>query len=155
MQTFVPSDDLEIISWSLDRQRLGKQRVESYQILNTLGHIERNDLYITDKRGVKRKRGWLNHPAILMWRGHEWFLCLYSEAICKEWIERGYKDTMLERFEGWTDQHPNAHKNAPVWWGDELVHMSHRSKLLEKDYEHYKDYFPFDEAGMDYYWPKV
>jgi hypothetical protein len=153
VQTFVPDNNFGSISSVLDRQRLGKQRVESWQILNTLGHIDRGDLYMTDKRGVKRKRGWTNHPAVLMWKGNEWFLCLYSEAICKEWIGRGYKDTMLERFEGWRENNPNVSINAPLWWGDELVHRSHRSKLLEKNYDHYKGYFPLDEAGMDYHWP--
>jgi hypothetical protein len=153
MQTFVPSDDLEFISWCLDYKRLGKQRVESWQILNTLDCIKRGDLYMIDKRGKRRKRGWVEHPAVLMWKGHEWFLCLYSEAICNEWIDRGYKDTMLERFEGWREQHPNAYKKAPTWWGNELVHRSHRSKLLTKDYDYYKSTFPFDDPGLDYYWP--
>lgn len=153
MQTFVPSSDLEIITWSLDKLRLGKQRVESWQILNTLGHLERGDFYMVDKNGRRRKRGWLTHPAVLMWKGHEWFLCLYGEAVCKEWIERGCNDNMLNRFELWRSQHPNANKKPPIWWGNELVHASHRSKLLEKNYDHYKDYFPFDEAGMEYYWP--
>ena len=153
MQTFVPTENLEFNAWALDQQRLGKQRVESFQILNTLGHIERNDLYMIDKNGRKRKRGWLSHPAVLMWRKHEWYLCLYSEAICKEWIDRGYKDTMLQRFESWRDQNPNADKNPPSWWGNDLVHSSHRSKLLEKNYDYYKNYFPYDKAGLEYYWP--
>ena len=153
MQTFIPYASHNLTAQSLDQKRLGKQRVESWQILNTLDHLSRNDLYMIDKNGRRRKRGWISHPAVLMWQGHEWFLCLYSEAICKEWIARGYKDTMLPRFEAWREAHPNANKNAPFWWGIEAIHRSHRSKLLEKHYDHYKSFFTDVEAGMDYIWP--
>jgi hypothetical protein len=87
-----------------------------------------------------------------MWEGHEWYLCLYSEAICKEWRSRGYRDTMLERFVLWREAHPKAKKNPPAWWGVEAIHRSHRSKLLSKEYDHYKNHYMDVEAGLEYVW---
>ncbi len=152
MQTFVPYADLEAIPKTLDQKRLGKQRVEAWQILNTLECLQNGNLHIKDKNGVLRKRGWVSHPAVLMWKGHEWFLCLYAEAVCKEWISRGYKDTMLPRFEAWRLININTDKSPPTWWGKDAIHRSHRSKLLEKDYSHYKHHFTDVEAGLEYVW---
>ncbi len=55
MQTFLPYADFERCAAALDSQRLGKQRVEAFEILRVL-------------RG--ESRGWRNHPAALMWRGY-------------------------------------------------------------------------------------
>jgi len=92
MQTFLPLEDFTASAQSLDRQRLGKQRVECLQILNALS----NPGY-----------GWQNHPAVTMWRGAELSLAKYGVAICDEWLRRGYKDTckakilsFRDRFEG-------------------------------------------------------
>ena len=62
MQTFAPTTDIHEIAWLLDYRRLGKQRVECLQILKALDALRTGDLYMTDKRGHKRKRGWVSHP---------------------------------------------------------------------------------------------
>jgi hypothetical protein len=80
MQTFLPYSDFEKTARSLDRMRLGKQRVETFQILKALRD---------------ESNGWRNHPATRMWDGYEDALAVYGIAICQEWIGRGYKDTML------------------------------------------------------------
>src|SRR4051812_49794255 len=54
MQTFLPVADFADSARLLDSPRLGKQRVETLQILRA---IELPDY------------GWANHPAVLMWRG--------------------------------------------------------------------------------------
>ena len=64
MQTFLPYPNLSKSLKTLDRQRLGKQRVEAFQILNIL--LERTD-----------RKGWKNHPAVKMWSGYENALKLY------------------------------------------------------------------------------
>ena len=47
MQTFLPAGaDLELGFERLDRQRLGKQRVETFQILNVLRGIDKVGLTI-------------------------------------------------------------------------------------------------------------
>ena len=65
MQTFLPSDDFALCAMTLDRQRLGKQRVETLQIMQTIA-------------GLSRGKGWINHPATKMWIGHESYLMLYQ-----------------------------------------------------------------------------
>ena len=66
MQTFLPYSDFNRSALALDRQRLGKQRVECKQIVLALG----NPTY-----------GWQNHPAVRMWRGHARVLCEYLSLI--------------------------------------------------------------------------
>jgi hypothetical protein len=143
LQTFVPFADIKKCAEVLDLKRLGKQRSESKIILQTLA-----------KKATapeSAKIGWKNHPAVLMWEGHEDFLRLYSISICREWISRGCADTTLLWFmDGFTwDFKPSP----PLWWGDERVHLSHRSKLLSKNHAHYTHYFQDTPNNLDYYWP--
>jgi hypothetical protein len=79
MQTFLPYADFERCAATLDSRRLGKQRVEAFQILRAL-------------RG--EGRGWRNHPAVLMWRGYEDALGLYLNAMIAEWERRGYRNNV-------------------------------------------------------------
>ena len=60
---------------------LGKQRVETYQVLNIL----------LDRTATK---GWRNHPVTRMWEGYEEALKLYQNFTIQEWINRGYKNNM-------------------------------------------------------------
>jgi hypothetical protein len=71
MQTFLPYSSFERSAEVLDYRRLGKQRVEAYQILCALSDS---------------KYGWQNHPAIRMWRGYDAALIAYYSAVCREWI---------------------------------------------------------------------
>lgn len=137
MQTFLPEASFVLTAQVLDRQRLGKQRVESWQILRAL-------------RG--ETKGWTTHPATLMWSGYEAALILYSIAICEEWISRGYKDTMLPRFEAaLADLGDFA--VLPPWLGDEAFHASHRSNLLRKDHAFYARYGWSEPDDLPYVWP--
>ncbi|MCM3554595.1 hypothetical protein M3697_05675 [Janibacter melonis] len=54
MQTFLPYADLAATAEVLDRERLGKQRVECIQVVRAL---------------VVPGDGWRHHPAATMWRG--------------------------------------------------------------------------------------
>ena len=56
MQTFLPYNDFKKTAACLDNRRLGKQRVEAYQILRIIS-------------GKRTSGGWLRHPAVLMWKG--------------------------------------------------------------------------------------
>ena len=136
MQTFLPYDDYVASANALDRARLGKQRVETLQILNTL---------------TGRSKGWANHPAVRMWRGHEVELCEYGIAICFEWIDRGYNDSCLDKiYHIMNDLAPGI--GMPSWWGGD-IHRTHRSKLLSKFPEHYRQFWPDEQDDLDYYWP--
>lgn len=138
MQTFLPYPEFNESARALDRQRLGKQRVEAWQILGAL---------------TGRTSGWASHPAVRMWRGCERALCLYGLAVCDEWISRGYRDTMRERFA--SALQGCAEAGRPAWLGDEGFHRSHRSNLIRKLPEHYGQMFPGVPADLPYVWPVV
>lgn len=141
MQTFLPYADYTQSAKVLDRARLGKQRVEVKQILNTL---------------LGKSTGWTNHPAVRMWKGHEAALARYGIAVCEEWRGRGYKDQLGEEF---TQVHaelveadPQTDED-PAWVQDEEVHLSHRSNLIRKDPEHYQELWPELDGTLAYKWP--
>ena len=134
MQTFVPYADIYKCASSLDRSRLNKQRVETFQILRA----------ITDS-----DYGWQNHPAVIMWRGHGGALRLYGLIMCDEWVAQGGNDQtdLRGRIEAFTFEHDSF----PAWWGDERIHVSHRSNLLRKDPQWYGKLW--SEPDMPYFWP--
>lgn len=136
MQTFLPEPSFVLSAQMLDRQRLGKQRVEAWQILRAL---------------LGETKGWTTHPATLMWRGYEDALSLYAIAMCEEWISRGYNDTMLPRFQAFLDNTlPDV---MPPWLGRDDIHASHRSNLLRKDRGFYSRYGWSEPDDLPYVWP--
>ncbi len=141
MQTFLPYESYADSAKTLDRQRLGKQRVECLQILNVL--LE-----------VSPAKGWKNHPAVRMWRGHEPSLVTYTLAICQEWQGRGYKDTVADKVSQLRDIYlQNESTDPPAWLGDVEFHLSHRSNLIRKLPEHYGKLWPQIPDTIPYYWP--
>jgi hypothetical protein len=129
MQTFLPFASYEESAQCLDRQRLGKQRVENLQIMTAL----------------TENRGWVSHPATLMWRRYEWSLLQYQMAICIEWtVNRGYKDTCLTKTEALYYKHrsPTDEELTPYWLGNYKLHRAHKSVLIQKDPWHYIPLFP-------------
>jgi len=138
MQTFLPFPDFAQSASVLDRQRLGKQRVETIQILKALT----NPSY-----------GWQNHPAIRMWRGHVPALTLYGLAICHEWTRRGYTDNCAPQIASFMPDGEILTPNPP-WFGDPAFHASHRSNLLRKDPAHYGQFHWTDSPDLPYIWPE-
>ena len=135
MQTFLPYPDFYKSAKVLDYRRLGKQRVEAWQIYNML---------TADWR--KPKSRWYNHPAVQMWKGHEEALKLYYVVIVKEWISRGYKNNMEIPIVH------TAHAHNPWWIGNYDFHISHQSNLVRKYPEHYGPIFG-NIPEMPYFWP--
>jgi hypothetical protein len=86
-----------------------------------------------------------------MWRGHERSLLCYGIDICKEWIRRGYQDTLLQ----WFLHQPTASfdPHPPSWLGDVAFHASHRSNLLRKDPVWYGQFEWTESADLPYVWP--
>lgn len=146
MQTFLPFADFEQSARVLDYRRLGKQRVEAYQLYRALTGVT---------------KGWVNHPAGKMWRGHEGALCAYGYIICTEWVRRGYKDTMRPFFRDQVlgrafSSVPGATLtlDSPPWVGDPAFHAAHRSQLLAKDPAWYGQWGWTEEPGaLPYIWP--
>jgi len=139
MQTFLPYSNFNASALVLDRQRLGKQRVETLQIMRTIA-------------GISPGKGWINHPATKMWIGHENFLMMYQEAIVGEWLSRGYKDTCLDKTYQVFETIDSSF-TYPEWLGDKYFHASHRSNLLRKDYEYYSQFGWTEPIDIEYVWP--
>lgn len=139
MQTFLPYPDFRDSAMVLDRLRLGKQRVETLQIMSAL---------LTG-------RGWTSHPATKMWRNYESALLEYQRAIVREWMYRGYRDTCLEKtLEIYAMDRPYQAKVVmPPWFGDPEFHLSHQSNLLRKHPVHYREYFSGVPDNLPYVWP--
>lgn len=149
MQTFLPYPDFEASARALDARRLGKQRVEALQVLNSLtvpGH------------------GWRHHPASRMWAGYEEALVRYCLEVCAVWCELGFADTCavkvtdalrdrlgVERVR--TQAELVRDGDLPPWLGDEALHRSHRSALLRKDPAHYRPLFGDEPDDLEYVWP--
>lgn len=124
MQTFLPYADFTESARVLDAKRLGKQRVEAMQLL---------------------KGQWPKHPASVMWRGYSDALARYMNTIIKEWVRRGYNNTM----ELWP-QHDGPN---PWWLGWEPFHYAHRCNLARKD-SYYRGLWPDANVNFPYIWPK-
>ena len=139
MQTFMPHKSFRESAECLDMKRLGKQRVEVLQLLNSF-----------HKPNYK---GWKNHPAREMWRGHENALALYGMVVCEVWLERGYKDTCWNKINAFYD----ASKPIviPKWVGNEQFHLSHKSNLIRKNPDHYKQLWSDVPDNIEYVWPTV
>jgi hypothetical protein len=149
VQTFLPVADFEASARLLDNARLGKQRVETLQVLRAL---ELPDY------------GWANHPVVTMWRGRTPALVAYGLATVRVWRERGFADSthdLIAEFAPDVVGVPQAELAAagrlPSWLGDEAFHRAHRSNLLAKDPEFYRprftERFGPEPDDLPYEWP--
>ena len=152
MQTFWPCDRPEMTARLLDRARLGKQRIEARQILEVLLTKSRISVNpeISGSRFVRRRLGWANHPAVKMWHGQIHALAYYGQAICMEWIRRGYVDNQLPIFRQAIADFSGP--ELPPWAIDEDVIRGHRSNLLRKNPEHYSQFWPGFPNNLEYKW---
>jgi hypothetical protein len=138
VQTFLPYPDFAASARCLDRARLGKQRVEVLQLVNTL---------------QGKSTGWRQHPCIRMWRGFCPALVQYGVAMCDEWIARGFQDTVREKLLLTLDVAQDSSIQMPKWLGRESFHASHRANLLRKDPIWYGQFGWTDCPLLYYEWP--
>ena len=149
MQTFLPYADFGESARVLDKRRLGKQRVETIQVVRAL---------------TVAGYGWRHHPAAAMWAGYEEALVRYGLDICTIWCELGNADTCattlvadLARGTGLSAPRGQAELAAagelPPWLGDRAFHLSHQSALLRKDPTHYRPFFTRVPDDLPYVWP--
>lgn len=136
MQTFLPYPSFEESLKCLDYRRLGKQRVEAMQLINCITQINLgND-----------PKGWVNHPARIMWHNHLDALKLYCNLAIAEWINRFYNNSMIQY------KLPSNIK-LPPWIGDKNFHASHRSNLLRKYPIWYSQFGWTEPDNLPYVWP--
>lgn len=138
MQTFLPYPDMRKSLQVLDDKRLGKQRVESFQILNAI--LKRPKLDGTPYKG------WLNHPCSIMWKDYVPALKMYMNLSITEWVSRGFKNTMP--FEEYSEKD----LILPFWFGNDKFHDSHKSNLLKKEPEFYSKYGWNVDPSNPYIW---
>lgn len=148
MQTFLPYADFEASARALDVKRLGKQRVETIQVVRAL---------------TWPGYGWANHPAVLMWQGFEEALGRYGFVCCEVWTGLGFGDTCAATIGAdlaavgiiaVRTQAELAEAGAlPAWLGDAELHRSHQSALVRKDPEYYRPLFPEVPDDLEYVWP--
>lgn len=141
MQTFLPDPGFSRSARLLDDRRLGKQRVETFQILRAL---------------IWPSYGWKNHPAVVLWRGFTPALVAYGVATCREWAARGHADALEAQLLDYTGgARPDVDRLRrtgllPPWLGDDAVHASHRRALADKG----PDLYPAEWRGpTGYVWP--
>ncbi|HEY7137328.1 MAG TPA: MSMEG_6728 family protein [Acidimicrobiia bacterium] len=147
MQTFLPYRDFTKSARALDDRRLGKQRVETLQVLRAI---------------TRPGYGWRHHPAVLMWRGYEEALGRYGIEVCREWKRRGHADTCEAKIldevhtlgieDVRTQRQLTTAGALPAWLGDRSFHRSHRSALARKD-PTYATRFADADPALPYVWP--
>jgi hypothetical protein len=142
VQTFLPYADFDRSAAVLDSPRLGKQRVETLQVLRALELPE---------------YGWVNHPVVRMWRGFTPALVAYGIACLVEWQRRGHADStrpLIEEFAPGADRQTLERiGQLPPWLGDERLHRSHRAALVRKDPDFYRPVLGDVDEPADYWWP--
>lgn len=139
MQTFAP-DGRNIRSgfYKLDWRRLGKQRVETYQIMRCI---------------MGMSDGWVNHPAVRMWRPYLGALSVYGMTNCEVWVDQGYNDSLMPKFEAvyLATRACKQPYSMPRFLDD--IAESHRSNLVRKDPDHYREFWPDIPDDIPYVWP--
>jgi hypothetical protein len=147
MQTFVPYPDFAESAAVLDNKRLNKQLLEGRQIYQILV-------------SGRRTGGWVNHPAVKMWRNYDMSFFNYLESVKDECVHRG-----IQTEKNWNailDLHEkNWNRGSkivmPPWWNDERVHESHRNNLYVKDSGHYAIFSSAKRVACcdkcNYFWP--
>lgn len=151
MQTFVPFADFDMSAQSLDNKRLNKQLLEGRQVYQILA----------DNR---TKGGWVNHPAVRMWRNYDNALYAYLVAVKNECNQRGIQTE--NNWNAITTMHDrNWHRGSgvvmPPWWNDERVHLSHQINLYKKDPDYYAEFYSTVKSHQhisccdrcNYFWP--
>ena len=132
VNTFVTDSNPKIIAKNLDSRRLGKQRVEAFQIIKAL---------------EGKTKGWKNHPATKAWEGHIEALKDYYNIMINEWISRGYNNNMI--------LYPQRKVYYPEWFFSEKIQNSHKARLIQKDPDFYLKIFnpPDVYLKYGYIWP--
>lgn len=139
MQTFMPYSSYTKSLACLDMKRLGKQRVESWQIFKLITGQAHNK--------------WARHPATKMWLNHDHALALYYNTNLHIFQKKGGINKKLKPIVITKNKYKEILKE-PSWSNNPRVILSHRASLLRKNYFHYSQ-FGWSEEFLDspYYWP--
>ena len=140
MLTFMPMIGFHKSLRELDNARLEKQRRDAYKLLKEL---------------VGKESQHANHPAVWMWQGYEYTLCVYGMSSCSVWQnERGNRDRLAFDMHALMDGYPHDLLQPP-WIGDLNFHRSHRSYLIRRDPNSYALKWPNTPENMPILWPQL
>ena len=160
---FIIVPDIYMTAKMLDQKRLCKQRVEAKQIIEILEEYDRTG---------QLTKSWSSNPATKSWLGYTNHLKVYFNIICREWIQRGFNQTMPlyvidetpynivpSSFDGRSISFDRSKINQfsfPIWVSFYPFYMSHQASLCRKDPKFYKfllkdELNPFLNHG--YLWP--
>lgn len=141
MQTFLPYIEFDKSAACLDNKRLGKQILEAQQIIVKLVREEYPN------------KGYAHHPAVLMWMGYPDMLAAYGCFLFQEWYNRGFR-SHVKAYEFFQEFSIGSYA-VPTWYGDTILHSSHRSNLLFKDFDFYSknQWEEANTAYIPYVWP--
>jgi Pyrimidine dimer DNA glycosylase len=148
MQTFLPYigeyDNATAIyeesAFLLSPKHVGEQRV-----INLIFMINLVDL-----------RGWEHGPEIEMWRGYEWSLLQYQEAICEEWVHQlGHEDPYYDITHDLYFSNPSIGEQyeEPPWLEREGIRLAYQSNLIRIDPAYYRKKFPGVPDSLPYIYP--
>lgn len=158
MMTFLPHPNLWRGLMALDRTRLGKQRVEAFQIWCYLtgNHLEAIG-------GAEEQARALRYPAVRMWEGHTEVLKMYILVVCRVWALRGYsnlKMTQYIRTYGLDRiDHDRLAAQMPAWLCRSALRYrlmsSHRAMLWRRNRAHYHAFWADALINRErkYVWP--
>lgn len=182
MNIFVPSQSILNSIGCLDYRRLGKQRVEIYQLV-----LE-----------FERPTNWSNHPCFKAWENNKEALIFTGLLTCFQWRMLGYKDSLINKFheflvyyefedaeifsEGLSifehnlntelveiNFHPDikffglyvdnelmvtTEIHYPEWFNNRDILDSYKTSLYNKDPEHYKQFKEYKSSFTKQLWPK-
>ena len=132
MQTFLSEPTFAASAKALDSKRLNKQLLEGRQMLNAL---------------AGNQKGFVNHPATQMWKGHEHRFLDYLNEVATEMMNRNIQweknhEAIVQLF----DNHfLDSSYEDPYWWSGESkqrIITTHRANLYLKDPDYYCKYTP-------------
>ena len=145
MQTFLPYRAFSRSAAVLDTARLGKQRVETLQVLRALALPD---------------YGWQRHPVVVMWQGRVPALVAYGLACVEAWTAQGRPDTTAGQIAEFAAEVVGMSQDdlaqagmLPRWLGNGALHLSHRSALVRKDPAFYRPVFGDVPDDLPYLWP--
>lgn len=82
-----------------------------------------------------------------MWRGYPQALATYYNACLQAFEDRGYRNVTMKRI-------PVANCALPEWFGNTMLHSSHRQTLLSKKFDWYSQFGWKEQPIYQYYWPR-
>jgi hypothetical protein len=120
---------------ALDVLRLRGQHRECAQLSKLVRLRRAGDLWRPDGR----RRGYVDHPAVLMWAKYPRWLDTYWWHVVRRLEDLGTK-VRIRPQNHLADVVSNHRPRKPWWLGVELFHSSHRALLLWKNYDHYIEF---------------